>query len=39
LDRGKPGDAWRLLVKIDLQYGGIAAPQSVKFAQRIGDRR
>jgi hypothetical protein len=39
VDRDKPGDAWRLLAKIDLHYGGLAAPQSVELAQRIGDRR
>jgi hypothetical protein len=39
LDRGKPHDAWKALTKIDVRYGGLAAPRSIDLAERIGDRR
>jgi hypothetical protein len=39
LDRDKPHDAWQALTKIDVQFGGLAAPASVELAQKIGDRR
>jgi hypothetical protein len=36
LDRNKIHDASKLLTKIDIQYGGLAAPASVNLAGRIG---
>jgi pimeloyl-ACP methyl ester carboxylesterase len=39
LGRGKPHDAWQALTKIDVGYGGLAAPASIELAMRIGDRR
>jgi hypothetical protein len=39
LDRGKPHDAWQQLVKLDVRYGGLAAPQSIEIGRRIGERR
>jgi hypothetical protein len=36
LDRDKSRDASKLLIKIDTQYGGLAAPESVNLAGRIG---
>jgi pimeloyl-ACP methyl ester carboxylesterase len=39
LDRGKPHDAWQQLAKLDVRYGGLAAPQSIEIAGRIGGRR
>jgi hypothetical protein len=39
LDRGKPHDAWQALTKIDVGYGGLAAPASIELSERIGDRR
>jgi hypothetical protein len=35
LDRGKSHDALKLLTKIDTQFGGLAAPESVNLAARI----
>jgi hypothetical protein len=39
LDRGKPHDSWQQLVKLDVRYGGLAAPQSIEIGSRIGGRR
>lgn len=39
LDRDKPHDAWRSLTKLDLRYGGLAAPEVIQLEQRIGSRR
>jgi hypothetical protein len=36
LDRDKSHDASKLLMKIDTQYGGLAAPESLNLAARIG---
>ena len=36
LDQDKFHDASKLLTKIDTQYGGLAAPESVNLAGRIG---
>jgi hypothetical protein len=36
LDRDKSHDAAKLLTKIDTQYGGLAAPESINLAGRIG---
>ena len=39
LDHGRPHDAWQQLVKLDVRYGGLAAPQSIEIGSRIGERR
>jgi pimeloyl-ACP methyl ester carboxylesterase len=39
LERGKSHDAWQQLVKLDVRYGGLAAPQSIEIGGRIGGRR
>ena len=39
LDRDKPHDAWRALTKFDIRFGGLAAPETIQFEQRIGSRR
>jgi hypothetical protein len=39
LDRDKPHDAWRSLTKLDIRYGGLAAPGISQLEQRIGPRR
>ena len=39
LDRDKPHDAWESLTKINIRYGGLAAPDSIALEQRIGSRR
>jgi hypothetical protein len=39
LDRDKPKDAWRSLTKLDVRYGGLAAPEINQLEQRIGPRR
>ena len=39
LEQDKPHEAWLALVKIDSRYGGLALPQSLDIAQRIGSRR
>jgi pimeloyl-ACP methyl ester carboxylesterase len=36
LDHHQPRDAWRALSKIDVRYGGLAAPQIIELEQRIG---
>ena len=38
LDRNKFHDASKLLTKIDIQYGGLAAPESINLAGRIKDQ-
>ena len=35
-ERGDPHAAWKLLVRADARYGGLARPQIVELAQRIG---
>ena len=35
-ERGDPHAAWKLLVMADARYGGLARPQIVELAQRIG---
>src|SRR5271167_559730 len=35
LGRGKAGDAWTQLKKLDLRYAGLAAPKSVELAQKL----
>ena len=39
LDHGKSHEAWQQLVKLDVRYGGLAAPQSLEIASRIGEHR
>jgi hypothetical protein len=39
IDRDKPHDAWGLLTKLDIRYGGLAAPESIQLEQSIGSRR
>ena len=39
IDRDKPHEAWQSLTKLDIRYGGLAAPESIQLAQRIGSRR
>jgi hypothetical protein len=39
IGRDKPHDAWRSLTKLDIRYGGLAAPQSIELEERIGPRR
>jgi dienelactone hydrolase len=39
LDRDKAHDAWRSLIKADVRYGGLAAPEIDQLEQRIGARR
>lgn len=39
LDRGSSHDAWRSLTKLDIRYGGLAAPEIIQLDQRIGPRR
>jgi hypothetical protein len=39
IERDKPHDAWRSLTKLDIRYGGLAAPESTQLAERIGSRR
>jgi hypothetical protein len=39
LDRDKPQDAWRSLTKVDIHYGGLAAPEIIQLEERIGSRR
>jgi len=35
LGRGKAGDAWTQLKKLDLRYAGLAAPKSVELTQEL----
>jgi len=39
IDRDKPHDVWRSLTKLDVRYGGLAAPEIIQLEQRIGSRR
>lgn len=39
LDHDKPHDAWQSLTKLDIRYGGLAAPEVIRLEQRIGARR
>src|ERR1700722_12822358 len=39
IERDKPHDAWRSLTKLDIRYGGLAAPAIIELEQRIGSRR
>jgi hypothetical protein len=39
IERDKPHDAWRLLTKLDIRYGGLAATESIQLQQRIGSSR
>lgn len=39
IDRDKPHDGWQSLTKLDVRYGGLAAPESIQLEQRIGSRR
>jgi Esterase PHB depolymerase len=39
VDRHKLHDARRALIKADLRYGGLAAPDSIELEGRIGDER
>ena len=39
IEQDKPHDAWRLLTKLDIRYGGLAASESIQLEQRIGLRR
>ncbi len=39
IDHGNLHDAWRSLVKVDLRYGGLAAPEIIKLGERIGSGR
>ncbi len=39
IEQDKPHDAWRLLTKLDIRYGGLAASESIQLEQRIGSRR
>ena len=38
IERDKPRDAWRSLTKLDIRYGGLAAPESIQLEQRLGPR-
>jgi hypothetical protein len=38
LDRDKSHDAWRSLTKLDMRYGGLAAPEIIQLNQLIGSR-
>jgi hypothetical protein len=37
-EHDKTHEAWQLLIKIDARYGGLAQPDSVELAQRIGEQ-
>jgi hypothetical protein len=39
LEQGKPHDAWHSLHKVDIRYGGLAAPEITRLEQQIGSRR
>jgi pimeloyl-ACP methyl ester carboxylesterase len=39
VDRGRHHEAWQQLVKIDVRYGGLAAPDSVALSRQIGEQR
>ena len=39
IDRGNPHDAWHSLIKVDLRYGGLAAPEITRLGERIGSGR
>jgi hypothetical protein len=39
IEQDKPHDAWRSLTKLDIRYGGLAAPAIIELEQRIGSRR
>jgi pimeloyl-ACP methyl ester carboxylesterase len=39
IERDKPRDARVSLTKLDIRYGGLAAPESIQLDQRIGPRR
>jgi hypothetical protein len=39
IEQDKPNDAWRSLTKLDIRYGGLAAPAIIELEQRIGSRR
>jgi hypothetical protein len=39
IERDKTHDAWQSLTKLDIRYGGLAAPESTQLAESIGSRR
>lgn len=39
LERDKPEDASRALSKLDIRFGGLAAPEIIQLEERIGSRR
>ena len=39
LGHDNPHDAWRSLTKLDIRYGGLAAPEIIQLEQSIGSRR
>jgi len=39
IEQNKTHDAWQSLTRLDIRYGGLAAPEIIQLEQRVGSRR